>query len=121
VVVFPSVMMAQSSIAGQVRDESGGVLPGVTVEAASPVLIEKAKSVVTDDQGRYQIIDLRQGTYKVTFTLTGFSTIVRDGIELPANFTATVSADMKSARSKKRLLFLVRHLWSMCRRRRARR
>ncbi len=95
VLALPSVVMAQSSIAGQVKDESGGVLPGVTVEAASPVLIEKAKSVVTDDQGRYQIIDLRQGTYKVTFSLPGFSSVVRDGIELPANFTATVNADMK--------------------------
>ena len=95
VVALPSVAMAQSSIAGQVKDESGGVLPGVTVEAASPALIEKAKSVVTDDQGRFQIIDLRQGTYKVTFSLPGFSTVVRDAIELPANFTATVTADMK--------------------------
>jgi hypothetical protein len=95
VVALPSVAMAQSSVAGQVKDESGGVLPGVTVEAASPALIEKAKSVVTDDQGRFQIIDLRQGTYKVTFSLPGFSTVVRDAIELPANFTATVNADMK--------------------------
>ncbi|MCM3879401.1 MAG: TonB-dependent receptor, partial [Vicinamibacterales bacterium] len=95
VLALPSSVMAQSSITGQVKDESGGVLPGVTIEAASPALIEKAKSAVSDDQGRFQIIDLRQGTYKVTFTLPGFSTVVRDGIELPANFTATVSADMK--------------------------
>src|ERR1700741_3549208 len=95
VIALPAIAAAQSSIAGQVRDESGGVLPGVTVEAASPALIEKAKSVVTDDQGRFQIIDLRQGTYKVTFTLPGFSTVVRDGIELPANFTANVNADLK--------------------------
>src|SRR5215210_8095041 len=92
---LPSVVAAQSSIAGQVKDESGGVLPGVTVEAASPVLIEKTKSGVTDDQGRFQIIDLRQGTYKVTFSLPGFSSVVRDGVELPANFTATINADMK--------------------------
>src|SRR4030095_1445374 len=95
VLALPSIVMAQSSIAGQVKDESGGVLPGVTVEAASPVLIEKTKSVVTDDQGRFQIIDLRQGVYRITFTMPGFSTIVRDAIELPANFTATVNAELK--------------------------
>jgi len=94
-IALPSVVSAQSSIAGQVKDESGGVLPGVTVEAASPALIEKTKSAVTDDQGRFQIIDLRQGTYKVTFSLPGFSSVVRDGVELQANFTATINADMK--------------------------
>jgi hypothetical protein len=92
---LPMVAAAQSQIAGQVKDESGGVLPGVTVEAASPALIEKSKSVVTDDQGRFTIIDLRQGTYRVTFSLPGFTTVARDGLELPANFTATVNADMK--------------------------
>jgi len=95
VLSLPIVAAAQSQITGQVKDESGGVLPGVTVEAASPVLIEKTKSAVTDDQGRYTIIDLRQGTYKVTFSLPGFSTVVRDAVELPANFTATVNADLK--------------------------
>src|SRR4051812_46616726 len=95
VLSLPIVAAAQSQITGQVKDESGGVLPGVTVEAASPVLIEKTKSAVTDDQGRYTIIDLRQGTYKVTFSLPGFSTVVRDALELPANFTATVNADLK--------------------------
>ena len=76
----PSVASAQSQFTGQVRDESGAILPGVTVEAASPVLIEKAKTAVTDVQGRYSIVDLRPGTYKITFTLTGFSTILRDGV-----------------------------------------
>ena len=95
VLALPMVAAAQSQIAGTVKDESGGVLPGVTVEAASPALIEKSKSAVTDANGRYTIVDLRQGTYKVSFTLTGFSTVVRDGVELPANFTATVNADMK--------------------------
>src|SRR6202022_1092907 len=95
VLALPVVAKAQSQITGQVKDESGGVLPGVTVEAASPVLIEKVKTVVTDDQGRYTIVDLRPGTYKVTFTLTGFATVVRDGIELLSNFTATVNADLK--------------------------
>jgi molybdopterin synthase catalytic subunit len=69
--VAPSGASAQSQFTGQVRDESGAILPGVSLEAASPVLIEKAKTAVTDDQGRYSIVDLRPGTYKITFTLTG--------------------------------------------------
>jgi hypothetical protein len=88
---------AQSVIAGLVRDESGAVLPGVSVEASSPVLIERVRSVVTDEQGRYRVVDLRPGAYKLTFTLTGFGTIVRDGVELPSNFVATVNVDLKVA------------------------
>lgn len=84
-----------SGIAGAVRDESGAVLPGVTVEAASPALIEKVRAAVTDAEGRYNIIELRPGAYTVTFTLPGFSTVKRDGIELPVGFTATVNADLK--------------------------
>jgi hypothetical protein len=84
-----------SAIAGVVRDASGGVLPGVTVEAASPALIEKVRTVVSDSEGRYNIVDLRPGTYVVTFTLASFSTFKREGIELPAGFTATVNAEMK--------------------------
>jgi len=84
-----------SGIAGAVRDESGGVLPGVTVEASSPALIEKVRSVVTDGEGRYNIVDLRPGTYVVTFTLGGFNTLRREGIELAAGFTATINADLK--------------------------
>ena len=83
------------SIAGVVRDTSGAVLPGVTVEASSPALIEKSRSVVTDGQGRYTIVDLRPGTYSVAFTLPGFATIRREGIELTSGFTANVSADLK--------------------------
>ena len=94
-VLLPSLAAAQSQIAGTVKDESGGVLPGVTVEVASPALIEKSKSTVTVANGRFQVVDLRQGTYKVTFSLAGFSNVVRDAVELPANFTATVNADMK--------------------------
>ena len=71
------------------------MLPGVTVEAASPVLIEKVRSVVTNAEGRYNIVDLRPGTYVVTFTLPGFSTFRRDGIELTAGFTATVNGDLQ--------------------------
>src|SRR5678816_1289912 len=73
---------AQSSITGVVRDGSGAVLPGVTVEAASPALIEKVRSTVSDEQGRYRIVDLRPGTYSVTFALAGFSTSKREGLEL---------------------------------------
>ena len=71
------------------------MLPGVTVEAASPALIEKVRTAVTDGQGRYNIVDLRPGIYTVTFTLPGFSTFKREGIELSAGFTATVNAEMK--------------------------
>ena len=82
VVLVPSVVYAQASIAGVVKDASGAVLPGVTVEAASPVLIEKVRSAVTDGSGQYRIVDLRPGTYAVTFSLTGFSSVKREGIEL---------------------------------------
>jgi len=85
---------AQSSVTGVVRDTSGAVLPGVTVEAASPALIEKVRTTVTDPQGRYRIVDLRPGTYTITFTLAGFSTAKREGLELPAEFTATVNGDL---------------------------
>src|SRR6266511_2350701 len=84
----------QSGIAGVVRDSSSGVLPGVTVEAASPVLIEKIRSVVTDGQGRYTIVDLRPGTYRVSFSLPGFRTAVREQLELPSDFTATVNVQL---------------------------
>src|SRR5262245_50570406 len=94
-VALPSIAHAQSAIVGLVKDTSGAVLPGVTVEAASDALIEKSKSAVTDGEGRYNIPDLRPGTYVVTFTLTGFSTIRRESIELPATFTMTLNADMK--------------------------
>jgi len=87
-------VMAQSAIAGIVRDTSGAVLPGVTVETSSPALIEKTKAGVTNAEGQYRIIDLRPGTYTVTFTLTGFTTVVRNGIVLEANFTAPVNAEM---------------------------
>jgi len=92
---WPSVARAQSAIAGVVRDTSGAVLPGVTVEASSDVLIEKTKTVTTDGSGQYRIIDLRPGTYIVTFTLTGFQTVKREGVELPAEFTASINADLK--------------------------
>ena len=97
-VLLPSAAVAQqtaSGIAGIVRDTSGAVLPGVTVEAASPALIEKVRTVVTNVEGRYNIVDLRPGTYVVTFTLTGFNTFRREGIELTAGFTANVNGDLQ--------------------------
>ena len=84
-----------SGIAGEVKDTSGAVLPGVTVEAASPALIEKARTVVTDGAGRYTIVDLRPGTYVVTFSLTGFRTVRREGIVLTAGFTASVNVALE--------------------------
>jgi hypothetical protein len=86
---------AQSAITGLVKDSTGSVLPGVTVEASSPALIEKTRTSITDAQGRYAVVDLRPGTYKVTFTIQGFSTFVANAIELPSNFTATVNADLR--------------------------
>src|ERR671910_2488746 len=86
----PAQQAAASAVAGIVRDASGAVLPGVTVEASSAALIEKVRSVVTDDQGLYRIVDLRPGIYVVTFTLSGFSPLVREGIELTTGFTAAV-------------------------------
>ncbi len=78
-----------------VKDTSGAVLPGVTVEAASDALIEKTRSVVTDGGGQFRIVDLRPGTYAVTFSLEGFQSFKRDALELPAQFTMTINADMK--------------------------
>src|SRR6187399_3099757 len=94
-VLIPSAVYAQAAITGVVRDTSGGVLPGVTVEAASPVLIEKVRSVASDATGQYRIVNLLPGTYSVTFSLPGFSTVRRDGIELTGTFVATVNGDLK--------------------------
>ena len=89
-----SAQAASSSIAGVARDTSGAVMPGVTVEAASPALIEKVRSVVTDGEGQFKIVDLRPGVYAVTFTLVGFSSFKREGLDLPPGFTATVNAEL---------------------------
>ncbi|MFL5334459.1 MAG: carboxypeptidase regulatory-like domain-containing protein, partial [Geminicoccaceae bacterium] len=92
--VLPAVAWAQATITGTAKDTSGAVLPGVVVEATSPALIERLRSVVTDATGQYRIVDLRPGTYTVTFTLPGFSTVKREGIELSGGFVATINADM---------------------------
>jgi hypothetical protein len=94
-VLLPAAAHAQSAIAGTVKDTSGAVLPGVTVEASSDVLIEKTRSVTTDGSGNYKIVDLRPGTYVVLFTLPGFQTVRRENVELPSEFTATINADMR--------------------------
>src|SRR5665213_2511740 len=92
---LPAAARAQSAIAGVVKDSSGAVLPGVTVSAASDALIEKSREVTTDGAGAYKIIELRPGTYIVTFTLTGFASVKHDNLELPSDFTMTVDASMK--------------------------
>ncbi|HVZ19597.1 MAG TPA: carboxypeptidase-like regulatory domain-containing protein [Vicinamibacterales bacterium] len=96
-VLVPFAASAQSlaSVTGVVKDTSGAVLPGVTVEVSSPALIEKTRSTVTDGSGLYQIIQLPPGTYTVTFTLTGFSTVKREGLELSGSFVASINAEMK--------------------------
>src|SRR5262245_57517322 len=94
-IVIPAMAHAQASIVGTVKDSSGAVIPGVAVEASSPVLIEKTRSVVTNESGQYSIESLRPGSYTVTFALPGFSTVKREGIELAGTFIATVNAEMK--------------------------
>ena len=98
----PQIAHAQSSITGVVRDTSGAVLPGVTVEASSPALIEKTRSVVTDGTGQYRIENLRPGTYALTFSLSGFNTSKREGIELTGPSRPPSTPTCASARSKKR-------------------
>src|SRR6185503_9716891 len=93
--LVPSTAFAQAAITGVVKDNSGAVLPGVRVEAASPALIEQARSVVSDATGQYRIVDLRPGVYAVSFELFGFSTVRREGIELSGNFVATVNAELR--------------------------
>jgi hypothetical protein len=95
VLLLPVVASAQATISGIVKDASGAVLPGVTVEASSPALIEKVRTTVTDGTGQYAIPDLRPGLYSVKFTLTGFAAVEREGVELSGTFTARINADMR--------------------------
>ena len=97
--LLPASVLAQgastATLTGVVRDSSGAVLPGVTVEAASPALIEKVRAAVSDDRGQYRLSELRPGVYTVTFSLAGFATVKNEGLELRTNFTATVDAELK--------------------------
>jgi hypothetical protein len=96
VALLPAAAAAQTSaIGGVVKDTSGAVLPGVTVEASSSALIEKVRSAVTDNGGQYKITNLRPGIYTVTFTLPGFSVVKRENVELTSDFTATINSDLK--------------------------
>ena len=87
VILAPATASAQAGIAGVVRDTTGAVMPGVTVEASSPVLIERIRVVVSDSAGQYKIVDLPPGTYQIAFTLAGFKKINRTGIVLEGTFT----------------------------------
>ena len=95
VLAISHVSDAQGTLAGVVRDASGAVLPGVSVEAASPALIEKVRTTITDGSGQYRIVDLRGGTYVVTFTLAGFTTVRREGLQLAGVTIATLNVEMR--------------------------
>ena len=92
---LPALVQAQGTLAGSVRDTSGSVLPGVTVEASSPVLIERSRSTVTDSSGQYQIIDLRPGSYALKFTLPGFTTVEQAGVQVTGSGVISVNAEMR--------------------------
>src|SRR2546430_2455001 len=95
VLLLPGTVFAQAVLTGSVHAASGAVLPGVTVEAASPALIEKTRSATTDSSGQYRIIDLQTGSYAVTFTLPGFTTVRRANIELSGTQTVTIPIEMR--------------------------
>ena len=95
VLIVPSAVLAQASITGVVKDSSGAILPGVTVEVSSPALIEKVRTAVTDGSGLYRIVNLPPGTYAVVFTLTGFNTFRREGVQVSPGFTANIDGDMR--------------------------
>src|SRR5688500_10336634 len=95
VLLLPSLGYAQATIAGVVRDPSAAVLPGVAVEAASPALIEKSRTVVSDSSGQYRITDLPPGTYVLTFSLQGFTTVIRDGLAVSGSGVLPVSVELR--------------------------
>src|SRR5262245_31852219 len=94
-VLVPSLAYSQTTLAGVVRDTSGAVLPGATVEAGGPALIERARTAVSDGSGQYRITDLPPGTYSVTFSLTGFTRVVREGVVLSGSGVTTINADLR--------------------------
>src|SRR3954451_4845768 len=93
-VLLPSLALAQATVTGTVKDGSGAVLPGVTVEAASPALIEKTKTAITDGSGQYRIVDLRAGTYALTLTLPGFNAVKRENVILAGSQILTISTEL---------------------------
>src|SRR3954453_7177574 len=95
ILLLPSFLFAQTTTAGVIRDASAAVLPGVSVEAASPALIEKARTVVSDGTGQYRITDLPPGSYVLTFTLTGFTTVRREGLVVSGSGVITANADLR--------------------------
>ena len=94
-IAVPAGAQTNAVIAGIVRDATGAILPGVTVEASSPALIERVRTTTTDETGQYKVLELRPGVYTVQFTLPGFSSVRREGIEITTGFTATVNAELK--------------------------
>src|SRR6478752_535977 len=94
-VLLPATVFAQATLTGTVKDASGAVLPGVTVEASSPALIEKTRTAVTDGSGQYRIIDLQPGTYELSFTLPGFNTVKRENIQLSGSQVVTIPVELK--------------------------
>ena len=110
----PAVAVAQSSIAGSVTDDTGGVLPGVTVEASSDVLIEGSRVVFTDATGNYNIVDLRPGVYAVNFTLPGFGTLVRDQLILGADVALPLDAVMSVGSVEETITVSGETRWSTC-------
>src|SRR5262245_30936358 len=93
--IVPALAHAQATLSGTVRDTSGAVLPGVTVEAASPALIEKVRTAVTDGTGQYRITELPPGTYVLTFSLAGFSTVRRDAVNVSGSGVVPINADLR--------------------------
>jgi outer membrane receptor protein involved in Fe transport len=108
IAILPATTLAQSGVAGVVKDTSGGVLPNVSVEVASPALIKEVPAVETDGEGQYKIIDLPPGVYTVTFSLTGFKTFKREGVKLSSGFTATVNAEMSVAALRQTVMVTAR-------------
>ena len=95
VILLPSLALAQVTLTGTVRDASGAVLPGVTVEASSDALIEKVRTATSDNTGQWRIVDLQPGLYRISFTLSGFQTVVRESVELSGSATLTIPAEMR--------------------------